>query len=254
MKPLKCLAQVACLIIIATNAYADDVLSYILAPGSTVTPYFGATPIGPTEPLTGSFDWVRFDTGSSSIIGFDATHLELQSASFLIELNTDMNDLGTAVLSDSCLTYFGEIVDLEGLGTRVGELSSFGNNGCYSGPPEHPISLSYPDLRIAPVGGGFFVARLTIIAVLDSDRDGVPDSTDQCPNTAPGAVIDTQGCSIDQLVPCAGPVSGGTWKNHGQYVSAIAKTAEAFSTNGRITEDQREAVVKVAAQSNCGQK
>ena len=253
MKLLKCLLQIACLTI-ATNAYADDVLSYVLAPGSTITPYFGATPIGPTEPLTGSFDWVRFDPGSSSIIGFDATHLGFQSASFHIELNTGMNDLGSVVLTDSCLTYFGEIVDSEGLGTPVGELYHLVIIAAYSGPPERPISLSYPDLRIFPVGGGFFVARMTIVAVLDSDRDGVPDSTDQCPNTAPGAVIDAQGCSINQLVPCAGPVSGGTWKNHGHYVSAIARMAEAFLTNGRITEDEGEAVVKAAAQSNCGRK
>jgi hypothetical protein len=252
MKLFRFIVQVACLAI-ATNAYADDVLSYILAPGSTITPYFGATPIGPTEPLTGSFDWVRFDTGSS-LIGFDATRLELQSTSFLIELNADMNDLGSVVFPDSCLTFFGEIVDLEGLGMPVGELSSFGTNSCYSGPPDRPTLLSYPDLRIAPIGGGFFVARLTIIAVLDSDRDSVPDNTDQCPNTAPGAVIDARGCSISQLVPCAGPFAGGAWKNHGQYVSAIARTAEAFLAGGLITEEEKEAIVEAAAQSNCGQR
>jgi hypothetical protein len=32
---------------------------------------------------------------------------------------------------------------------------------------------------------------------LDSDRDGVPDSVDTCPNTPPGVKVDEHGCSID---------------------------------------------------------
>src|SRR5690349_23911059 len=32
-------------------------------------------------------------------------------------------------------------------------------------------------------------------------------------------IVDSNGCSIEQLVPCGGPASGGSWKNHGQYVS-----------------------------------
>ncbi len=231
-------------------ARADN-LHYTLLPGSTVTPYLGAMPIGPPEPLTGSFDWIRVDTGTT-VIGFDATHLDFRSNSFLITLNTTVNDLFTAVFPDSCLTYFGETVDLTGLGAPVGEMLSSDDNGCYSGPPEQPHSLSYPDVSISPVGGGPFVARLSIIAGLDSDGDGVPDDSDQCPNTAAGAVVDAQGCSIDQLVPCAGPVSGGTWKNHGQYVSAVARTAQEFLAAGLITEDEKEAIVEAAAQSNCG--
>jgi len=30
----------------------------------------------------------------------------------------------------------------------------------------------------------------------DSDRDGVPNSLDRCPNTAPGAVVDAYGCEV----------------------------------------------------------
>jgi hypothetical protein len=66
--------------------------------------------------------------------------------------------------------------------------------------------------------------------------------------------VDANGCSIDQLAPCAGPASGGTWKNHGQYVSTVAQAAESFVAQGLISEEQAEAIVAQAAQSNCGAK
>jgi len=54
------------------------------------------------------------------------------------------------------------------------------------------------------------------LVLLDSDGDGVPDCRDECPDTAPGAVVDERGCSIEQLVPCYGrrPAGrGATTKN-----------------------------------------
>jgi hypothetical protein len=88
----------------------------------------------------------------------------------------------------------------------------------------------------------------------DSDEDGVADSADLCPDTAQGAVVNADGCSIDQLAPCDGPASGGTWKNHGQYVSSIAHAAEDFLAQGLITEDQKDVIVSNAARSRCGSK
>jgi hypothetical protein len=87
---------------------------------------------------------------------------------------------------------------------------------------------------------------------LDSDGDGVPDAIDQCPDTPPGAVVDATGCSIDQLVPCDGPRSGGTWKNHGQYVRAVLQTATKFLKAGLITRRQWGQIVTGAARSKCG--
>ena len=63
-----------------------------------------------------------------------------------------------------------------------------------------------------------------------------------------------QGCGIDQLVPCAGPQSGGTWRNHGQYVSSVAKAAEECLEAGLITEGQKDAIISQAAQSSCGKR
>jgi hypothetical protein len=91
-------------------------------------------------------------------------------------------------------------------------------------------------------------------AVGDSDGDGVPDAEDDCPNTPPGAIVDGHGCSIEQLVPCEGPPSGGSWKNHGKYVSAFARTAEGFLALGLITQERKDVLVTAAAKSTCGKK
>jgi hypothetical protein len=57
---------------------------------------------------------------------------------------------------------------------------------------------------------------------------------------------------IDVLVPCDGPASGGTWKNHGQYVSSVAHAAQSLANQGCISQQEIGQIVSEAAQSNCG--
>lgn len=115
-----------------------------------------------------------------------------------------------------------------------------------------------PDwLRIGTdiVGGSpapTFNAAFSLSGETDADCDGVADSLDLCADTTPGAIVDSDGCSIDQLAPCSGPQSGGSWKNHGQYVSRVAHVAEAFLAAGLISEEQKDAIVANAARSDCG--
>ena len=112
-----------------------------------------------------------------------------------------------------------------------------------------------PDwLRIGTdiTGQGPFNAAFSLSGETDADADGVPDSQDLCPGTPAGAIVDGAGCSIDQIAPCSGPASGGAWKNHGQYVSAVAQAVEAFVAQGLITADEADAIVSQAAQSGCG--
>ena len=109
-----------------------------------------------------------------------------------------------------------------------------------------------PDwLRIGTdiTGQGPFNAAFSLTGETDQDNDGVPDSQDHCPGTAPGAIVDADGCSIDQLVPCDGP-----WKNHGQYVSTIAHVSKEFVDQGLITHQQRAEIISSAAQSDCGKQ
>src|SRR6266699_4157587 len=59
---------------------------------------------------------------------------------------------------------------------------------------------------------------------------------------------------IEELVPCSGPASGGTWKNHGQYVSTIAHVSQMFVNQGLISGQQKGQIVSAVARSSCGKK
>ena len=80
----------------------------------------------------------------------------------------------------------------------------------------------------------------------DEDGDGVVDANDDCPNTPPGVTVDQNGCSIEQLCDCA---EAG---NHGQYVSCVARTANAFVRAGLIDATERGMIMAEAGQSQCG--
>ena len=83
----------------------------------------------------------------------------------------------------------------------------------------------------------------------DSDGDGVVDAADACPGSAPGAIVNEDGCAVDQLAPCNGP-----WRNHGQYVVAFAAKAAQFVSEGLIGEEEAEALVAAAVHSDCGKQ
>ena len=90
----------------------------------------------------------------------------------------------------------------------------------------------------------------------DIDDDGVLNNEDICPFTPIDDIVDpATGCSIAQLCPCEGP-RGTTvsWKNHGKYVSCVAKSSENFVEQGLITETEKDSAVSGAAQSDCGDK
>jgi len=87
----------------------------------------------------------------------------------------------------------------------------------------------------------------------DVDGDGVANAADACAGTPSGAVTDSTGCSIAQLVPCSGPA--GTvmpWRNHGKYLSATTQAVKRFVEAGLVTPAQADAVISAAAQSSCG--
>jgi hypothetical protein len=103
-----------------------------------------------------------------------------------------------------------------------------------------------------PTNSGTVVFQNITIGPTDLDGDGIPDALDACPNTPLCTAADAHGCSIDQLAPCDGPASGGNWGNHGHYVSTVARTANQFLAQGLITSEQKVAIIKAAAQSQCG--
>src|SRR6266478_258560 len=139
---------------------------------------------------------------------------------------------------------------------------------CLHSPPLEFSNLEQGVIDGTSIGGYLQIEKSATIATnsgkavfqnieiggADQDFDGVPDALDACPNTPPCTLVDATGCSIDQLAPCDGPASGGTWKNHGQYVSAVAQAVNEFLAEGVISQPQAEAIVGAAAQSPCGSK
>jgi hypothetical protein len=139
---------------------------------------------------------------------------------------------------------------------------------CLQSPPLEFSNLEQGIIDNSTLGGYFQIVNSPTVATnsgeaafqnisiggVDSDGDGVPDALDNCPNTPLCSVVDANGCSFDQLVPCEGPASGGTWRNHGQYMSAVAQALEQFLTQGLISSDQKDALASAAAQSPCGSK
>jgi hypothetical protein len=88
---------------------------------------------------------------------------------------------------------------------------------------------------------------------LDDDNDGIEDSSDDCEGTEPEVLIDSKGCSSAQRLALACPLED-MYRNHGKYVSCIAKEAEEQLTEQLITAETKDAVVSAAAQSAVGKK
>lgn len=82
----------------------------------------------------------------------------------------------------------------------------------------------------------------------DDDNDGVLDGDDSCPDTPMSEIVNNNGCSIGQQ--CS--ISADDWKNHGQYVSCVAHAAEELVSEGKITEEEKDAIVSVAGGSSVG--
>ncbi len=122
-------------------------------------------------------------------------------------------------------------------------------------------SLTLSDQQIAELLAGLYYVEISQapfsvetphpirgqIYPVDSDADGVPDYLDLCPGTPPDVVVDASGCSIEQLCPPNGP-----WRNHGEYLRNLSRTVTRFWQEGLISQAERAALLKAAANSAYG--
>ena len=88
---------------------------------------------------------------------------------------------------------------------------------------------------------------------LDDDNDGIEDSNDNCAGTQADVLIDGEGCSSTQRFMLICPPEA-SYKNHGGYISCIAKESERQLAEELITEEVKDAAVSAAAQSDIGSK
>ncbi len=91
-----------------------------------------------------------------------------------------------------------------------------------------------------------------IFTIIDSDGDGIDDPYDSCPSTTPDSTVDTDGCSIDQICPCAGPEIDQPWANNGDYVTCVVEATREFVAVGLMSNSEARRVREGAARSNCG--
>jgi hypothetical protein len=89
---------------------------------------------------------------------------------------------------------------------------------------------------------------------LDDDADGVEDAADVCPATVAGDVVHPdQGCSLEQLCPCAGPMGESRpWAGSLQFVRCVYESSTEFYTSGLIGLRDRNRFVLEAVKSGCG--
>jgi len=100
-------------------------------------------------------------------------------------------------------------------------------------------------------------ARLQVLGRpdLDEDNDQVPDAEDSCPETAPGAVVDADGCSIAQHCVCNGKQYGHERSGrHGRHVKCVVHRAREFHQAGLIDLDTRKLLIQEAAKSQCDRR
>lgn len=88
----------------------------------------------------------------------------------------------------------------------------------------------------------------------DTDGDQVETGEDMCPNTPTGKVVDPgSGCSLEESVPCAGPLgSGQPWSDHSQFVMEFSNTVTRFVNLHLINSAEYGTLVSAAETSDCG--
>ena len=189
--------------------------------------------------------------GSSNVVSGDAFSVPLW-----IDSGTDA--LGCFLVDIAFDPSVLQITGVEGEGAFSDGFLANTNN------PGQVIFLGLNLSSLTSPTGAVLVARLSFVAVGSPGSSstlefaGIPEicNTDgiDLPVSAMNGIVNVRAPSIDQLVPCGGPATGGTWKNHGQYVAALTKAVELYYDEGLIEEAEKDAIIRRARHSDCGSR
>ncbi|MCI5144173.1 MAG: hypothetical protein D3923_01295 [Candidatus Electrothrix sp. AR3] len=83
----------------------------------------------------------------------------------------------------------------------------------------------------------------------DTDEDGVVNTSDICPETAPNTPVLENGCSLNQQCPC-----DAAWKDHDAYVHCNTVASEELVTAGLITDEEKNTIMSEIKLSHCGKR
>ena len=111
--------------------------------------------------------------------------------------------------------------------------------------------------HVDDASGDFAASANLSVVVLETSTPEVCDDDNPC--TADACSLDGE-CSFETdlvlcsetLAPCSGPAPGTSWKNHGEYMKALAKQAKIAVENGQISAEERDDMMTSAAATDCG--
>ncbi len=145
------------------SAGRAQTFQYMLEPGSTITPSYYGSPIGATEPLTGTFSWtyVGYDAYWSTV-NFNTTALSFHSPSYSLSLLSSPYNGGTSTAGpwaafDATVTAIGAP-----LSSPLHFVPWPANDGTFEGDPFMPSRLIFLHERLDPAPG----ALISFTAVL----------------------------------------------------------------------------------------
>jgi len=247
----------------ATAALAGS-RHYVLNPGSKITTVCNGcvTPPAPPEKLSGTFDVTDLPIESTGEV-VAITNVQLNSPSLAITGNgflQRMNDGRQSMVVDAWVN--GEQTLLSS-----GRRQHADPGGIImvltSGRTAHQTYIVV--LSASALGeqlpdadkDGIPDSRDNCPAVdnpdqADTDGDGVGDACDRCPSTPAGSLITSEGCSVEQLCPCSGPAFNVEWESPDQYLRCVAKATRGLRREGRLSRTQSLDVLRKAAHAGCG--
>jgi hypothetical protein len=117
-------------------------------------------------------------------------------------------------------------------------------------PNQHFLWLSAPRPIVAP-GTPFMPDLQEWIRNAELDPDWLRVGTDIVGAGTFNTAFSLAGVTLPS---CSGPTAGVAWRNHGEYVSTVARSVNPFVASGAITKGQADAIVESAAESSCGKK
>jgi hypothetical protein len=150
-----------------TLAASAQSYQYMLEPGSTITPSYYSSSVGPSEPLTGTLSWtyVSYDAYWTSV-NFNLTALSLHSPSFSLTLNSSPYNGGTS--TSGPWASFTTTVDSTGLqSTSPLQFVPWpANDGSFEGNPFAPSRLIFLNERLDALDNSGHGALISFTAVL----------------------------------------------------------------------------------------
>ncbi len=259
------LVAIATLVATARPSHADTI-RYVLTAGSQITHFCNTCDEAATEPKTlhGTFDLTVMPVPAEhaveavTAVDWEGDALQITGTGFVQRLGTDR---------------LAMVVD-----ARVNGESALLTSGRRqtSSPGELRIHLATPR-------GSDNGYRLTVVAVPmmtdapDADRDGVPDtldncpavassnqddadgdrvgdSCDLCPATALGNPVLDDGCAPSQRCDCDGPAPDEEWESPRAYVQCVAITLKRMRQQRKLSRDAVRQIMQDAVRSGCGRR